>query len=127
MTEPTLSELQKRVRAFSEARDWGQYHSPRNLAMALTVEAGELLELFLWCADSGPQPLSDRQQEAVAGEAADVLICLLNFCDQAGVDLADAFRAKLAIAEEKYPVDRVRGRALKYNEYPEWQGDRDED
>ena len=120
MTEPTLSDLQERVRAFSEARDWGQYHSPRNLAMALTVEAGELLELYLWCADDGPQPLSEQRQADVAGEAADVLLCLLNFCDRAGVDLARAFDAKLAVAEAKYPIDRVRGQALKYDEYPEW-------
>ncbi len=121
--EPTLSELAARVRAFAEARDWTQYHSPRNLAMALSVEAGELLELYLWSSDDGPQPSHPPRAAKVADEAADVLMCLLNFCDRAGVDLAEALDAKLAKAEAKYPVDRVRGRALKYHEYDEWDGE----
>ncbi len=117
---PTLEALTARVRAFADARDWGRYHSPRNLAMAVSVEASELLELYLWCADDGPQPLTDARAPRVAEEAADVLICLLNFCDRAGVDLGAAFDAGLAKAERKYPADRVRGKALKYDEYREW-------
>ena len=119
---PTLAELTAQVRAFSDARDWGRYHSPRNLAMAVSVEAGELLELYLWSEDDGPQPLNPKRDPAVAGEAADVLMCLLNFCDRAGIDLAEALRDKLVVAEHKYPADRVRGKALKYNEYDEWKG-----
>jgi dCTP diphosphatase len=115
-----LAELQAKVRAFSDARDWGRFHSPRNLAMALSVEASELLELYLWCADGGPQPAEPSRDPKVAEEAADVLMCLLNLADRAGIDLEAALLAKLAAAEEKYPVDRVRGRALKYDEYPEW-------
>lgn len=122
---PTLAELQARVRAFADARDWGRYHSPRNLAMALSVEAAELLELYLWCADEGPQPLEPSRAPKVADEAADVLICLLNFCDRAGIDLAAALEDKLARAEQKYPVDRVRGKALKYDEYEEWEDPED--
>lgn len=114
---PTLDELQAEVRAFADARDWGQYHSPRNLAMALSVEAAELLELYLWCTDDGPQPPQPNREERVADEAADVLMCLLNFCDRAGVDLAEALRVKLAKAALKYPVDKVRGQARKYDEY----------
>jgi NTP pyrophosphatase (non-canonical NTP hydrolase) len=116
----SLAELQARVRAFADARDWGQFHSPRNLAMALSVEASELLELYLWSTDAGPQPAEASRSPRVAEEAADVLICLLNFADRAGIDLEAAFTAKLAAAEEKYPVDRVKGLALKYDEYPEW-------
>jgi len=118
MSEPTdrLSELQDLAREFVRERDWSQYHSPRNLAMALSVEAGELLELYLWSTDQGPQPLHEARRERVAHEAADVLLCLLNFCDQADVDLAQAFHEKLAIAREKYPVDKARGRALKWDE-----------
>lgn len=115
--DPTLSELQAEVVAFAEARDWAQFHSPRNLAMALSVEAGELLELFLWSADDGPQPLHPARAPRVADEAADVLMCLLNLCARADIDLAAALRSKLARAAEKYPVDRVRGQALKYDEY----------
>ena len=123
MAEPTLSELQADVVAFAEARDWQQFHSPRNLAMALSVEASELLELFLWCADDGPQPMHDARTPKVADEAADVLMCLLNFCHRADVDLAAALKRKLAAAAEKYPADRVRGQALKYDEYAEWDGE----
>jgi NTP pyrophosphatase (non-canonical NTP hydrolase) len=117
---PTLAELHDRVRAFVAARDWERFHSPRNLAMALSVEAGELLELYLWSADDGPQPLNPERVPRVAGEAADVLMCLLNFCDRAGIDLAAALDDKLAVAERKYPPERVRGQALKYDEYDEY-------
>jgi len=122
LPDPTLAELAERVRAFADARDWERDHSPRNLAMCLAVEASELLELYLWCEDDGPQPLLDERRPRVAEEAADVLICLLNFCDRAGVDLGVAVQAKLASAEDKYPADRVRGKALKYDEYDEWEG-----
>lgn len=114
----TLPELTALVREFADERDWGRFHSPRNLAMALSVEANELLELYLWSADEGPQPLNPDRGPRVADEAADVLLCLLNFCDRAGVDLEVALRDKLVRAREKYPADRVRGRALKYDEYP---------
>lgn len=120
-SEPTLAQLQARVRAFADARDWGRFHSPRNLAMALSVEAAELLELYLWSADDGPQPLHPARAPKVADEAADVLMCLLNFCDRAGVDLAAALDHKLSEAARKYPAERVRGQALKYDEYDAWE------
>jgi len=120
---PTLAELTARVRAFADARDWERFHSPRNLAMAVSVEAGELLELYLWSADDGPQPPHPDRVPKVADEAADVLMCLLNLCDRAGVDLGAALVDKLARAELKYPADRVKGQALKYDEYPEWGDD----
>ncbi|HCH64240.1 MAG TPA: NTP pyrophosphohydrolase [Deltaproteobacteria bacterium] len=112
----TVGELRTRLRAFNAARDWGQYHSPRNLAMALSVEAGELLELYLWSADDGPQPPVAERLPKVADEAADVFICLLNFCDAAGVDLTSATLDKLRRNAEKYPVDRARGRLEKSTE-----------
>lgn len=120
MTDPTLKDLQARVRAFADARDWGQFHSPRNLAMALSVESAELLELYLWSADDGPQPLNPDRNPKVAAEAADVLMCLLNFADRAGIDLAAALDAKLIDAGRKYPVETAKGRALKYDEYEGW-------
>lgn len=122
MTSPTLADLTDRVRTFAIERDWQQFHSPRNLAMAVSVEANELLALYLWCKDEGPQPLSVKRQGEVADEAADVLMCLLNFCDRAGVDLAAAMEDKVRRAELKYPVERVKGLALKYDEYEEWEG-----
>lgn len=113
----TLPELQTIAHQFAEERDWGRFHSPRNLAMALSVEANELLELYLWCSDEGPQPLNPERDPRVADEAADVLLCLLNFCDRAGVDLEAALLDKLERARAKYPVEKVRGKALKYDEY----------
>lgn len=114
--DPTLAELTQAVRAFNEARDWGRYHNPRNLAMALSVEAGEVLELYLWSEDQGPQPPVAERQARVGEELADVLICLLNLADRAGVDLAQAFQHKLARNAQKYPVERARGRLEKWDE-----------
>ena len=112
----TIGELRARLRAFNAERDWGRYHSPRNLAMALVVEASELLELYLWSADDGPQPPVASREARVADEAADVAICLFNFCEQAGVDLASAVLDKLARNAERYPVERARGRLEKHDE-----------
>ena len=87
--------------------------------MALSVEAGELLELFLWSADDGPQPPVDSRGKMVEQEAADIMICLLNFCEQAGVDLGAAVQRKLEINAAKYPVDLARGRLEKHKELTE--------
>ncbi len=112
----TLGEIRAALKHFNDERDWGRYHSPRNLAMALSVEAGELLELYLWSADDGPQPPVASRQPKVADECADVLICLLNLCEHAGVDLSAAVADKLARNAEKYPIERARGRLEKSTE-----------
>lgn len=114
--ETPIAELSSAIRAFNEAREWGPFHSPRNLAMALSVEANELLELYLWSADLGPQPPVAAREPRVAEEAADVLITLLNFCDHAGIDLAAAVQAKLAANAVRYPVEQARGRLEKAHE-----------
>jgi NTP pyrophosphatase (non-canonical NTP hydrolase) len=111
-----IAALRARLRAFNAARDWGRYHSPRNLAMAVSAEAGELLALYLWSADEGPQPPVASRAPRVAEEAADVMISLLNLCEAAGIDLAAAVEAKIARNEAKYPVDAARGRLEKYDE-----------
>ena len=117
MTHPlTLLQIQNKLRDFNNERDWGQYHSPRNLAMALSVEAAELLELFLWSSDFGPQPPVIGREQKVADEAADVLICLLNFCDQMGLDLLEVTNAKIERNRLKYPVEKAMGRLEKHNE-----------
>jgi len=113
----TLQEIKHRLNLFNQERDWKKYHSPRNLAMALNVEAGELLELFLWCKDEGPQPAVESRHPKVAEEAADVLICLLNFCSQFNIDLAAAVEQKIKKNAQKYPVDKVFGKMEKHNEY----------
>ncbi len=109
-----LYELQARLKQFNEDRDWDQFHSPRNLAMCLSVEAGELLECFLWSKDG--ESIPEKKRDHVEEEAADVLICLINFCTQAGIDLPAAFEAKLAKNAAKYPVEKARGSRAKYDE-----------
>ena len=113
---PTLLQIQNKIREFNRERDWSQYHSPRNIAMALSVEAGELLELFLWSSDDGPQPPVDDRREKVEEEAADVLICLLNFCDQMGIDILDVTERKIEKNRSKYPVEKSSGRLEKHDE-----------
>ena len=119
MTDETtpIQALRQEVAAFNAERDWGQYHSPRNVAMAVSVEAGELLELFLWSTDDGPQPAVESRNAAVADEIADVAICLLNLCEMTGVDLTTAIRQKLKQNALRYPAETVRGRMEKYDEY----------
>ena len=112
-----FQQLRSALRRFNEERDWAQYHNPRNLAMALSVEAGELLELYLWSRDDGPQPPLPSRKDKVEDELGDVLICLMNLAEHAGVDLIHAAEKKLRKNGEKYPVDRVRGRMEKYDEY----------
>jgi dCTP diphosphatase len=114
--EPSLAEIRERLLEFNRLRDWGQYHSPRNLAMALSVEASELLELYLWASDDGPQPPVEGRSRQVASEAADVAICLLNFCEHAGVDLLQAISDKIDRNAERYPVERAKGRLEKADE-----------
>jgi NTP pyrophosphatase (non-canonical NTP hydrolase) len=116
--DTSIGALRARLRAFTAARAWGRYHSPRNLAMAVNVEAGELLELYLWSADEGPQPPVAARGPRVAEEAADVLLSLLNFCEAAGIDLTAAAEAKLARNAEKYPVGTASGRLEKWDELP---------
>jgi dCTP diphosphatase len=112
----TIADLQLSLRRFNAERDWDRYHSPRNLAMALSVEASELLELYLWSADDGPQPPVESRSEKVADEAADVMICLLNFCSKAEIDILSAVQKKLEKNALRYPVELVRGRLEKHDE-----------
>jgi dCTP diphosphatase len=113
----SLDELSARLRVFADERDWTQFHSPKNLVMALIAEAGELVEQFQWLNEQQSNALAPQQLEAVRLEMADVLIYLVRLADVLGVDLLGAAAAKLALNEERYPVDRVRGSARKYDEY----------
>lgn len=112
----SISELKRAVADFNSQRDWAQYHNPRNLAMALSVEASELLELFLWSRDDGPQPPVDGRMLRVHDELADVVICALNLANQMGIDVSDAVSNKLAKNAQKYPVAKARGRMEKSTE-----------
>jgi len=112
----TLTELRSRVAAFNRERDWAQFHNPRNLAMAVSVEAGELLELFLWSSDDGPQPPVEERGPRVELEMADVAICLLSLADRLDIDLSEAIVRKLELNAAKYPVDKAKGRMEKSTE-----------
>jgi NTP pyrophosphatase (non-canonical NTP hydrolase) len=108
-----LEALRARLRAFAAARDWEQYHSPKNLASALIVEAAELLEHFQWLTQEQSRRLPSEQLAAVAEELADVLLYLVRMADLLGVDLIDAAHRKIERNERKYPADEVRGSAAK--------------
>ena len=114
----SFNDLTERLAQFAKERDWEQFHSPKNLAMALIVEAGELVELLQWLSEDESRALSDAQRQAVSEEAADVLLYLLRLCDQLGIDLEQAAWAKIAKNAAKYPADKVRGSARKYTDYP---------
>lgn len=111
-----LEGLRTRLSDFAAARDWDQFHSPKNLAMALSGEAGELLEVFQWLTDEQSRRLDDKARSAAADEIADVLLYLVRLADKLGLDpLAEAQR-KLADNERRYPVEKARGSAKKYTE-----------
>ena len=112
-----MENLKQELRAFVEERDWQQFHSPKNLAMALAIEAAELMEPFQWLTEEQSRSLPDAKLAAVKDELADVFIYLVRLSDQLGVDLLAATREKLEKNRTKYPPEQVRGKALKYNEY----------
>ena len=110
MSADRLAELQRRLAEFAAARDWDQFHSPKNLAMALAVEAAELVEEFQWLTEEQSRALDPERRERVRLEAADVLIYLLRLADKLEIDLLRAADDKIAQNEQKYPADRFRGR-----------------
>ena len=112
-----LRALQQRVAAFAAERDWEPFHSPKNLAMALSVEAAELVEEFQWLTEAESKALDAERRERVRLELADVFIYLLRLADRLDVDLMRAADDKMVLNERKYPADRVRGDARKYTEY----------
>jgi len=99
-----LRRLQNRLQAFADARDWNQFHSPKNLAMALSVEAAELQEIFQWMTEAQSRELSASQRIALADEIADVQIYLARIADMANIDIEAAVEKKLVKNAMKYPV-----------------------
>ena len=114
-----LPSLVKQILAFRDERDWAQFHTPKNLAAALAVEAAELQELMLWKGEEEVDHLvsSTNGHVKLSDEIADVLIYALLFCDAAGIDPDAAVRIKLKKNAEKYPVDLAKGSAKKYTEF----------
>lgn len=110
--------LRQDIDRFSEARDWGKFHTPKNLSMALSVEVAELMEIFQWQDGAeGYAVLTEQKKEAVQQEVADVFIYLMRFCSVTGINPLKAAEAKLKLNDAKYPASVVRGRSEKYSDY----------
>lgn len=114
---PDIEQLKLRLRRFAEERDWEKFHSPKNLAMALSAEVGELLEHFQWLTEEQSAALDSDKRGAVEAELADVFIYLVRLSDRLDIDLLEAVAGKIEANEEKYPVDQVYGSSKKYTEY----------
>jgi dCTP diphosphatase len=114
----TVAELRRRVLKFVRARDWEQFHSPKNLSMALAAESGELMEHFLWTESKTSLAVArdPKKRRAIEDEVADVVIYALEFANICGIDLAAAIETKMAANAKKYPVEKAKGRADKYTE-----------
>jgi len=111
MPDDALIDLRDQLRAFAAAREWAPFHSPKNLACALSVEAAELLEHFQWLDEDASRALAPARRAEVAHEAADVLLYLIQLADSLGIDLAAAAREKIVLNAARYPVEASRGHA----------------
>ena len=113
----SLEHLRTRLARFAADRDWDQFHSPKNLSMALIAEAAELVEHFQWLSESASQALAPAKLAEVRLELADILIYLIRIGDKLGVDLIAAAHDKIALNETRYPADKVRGDARRATDY----------
>jgi len=112
-----MDDLRNSIRRFTEERDWEQFHSPKNLAMALSVEVAEIVEHFQWLTEEQSQNLPPEKLARVREEIGDVTIYLTELAEKLGIDLLEAAKAKLEINSKKYPASLVKGKAAKYTEY----------
>jgi NTP pyrophosphatase (non-canonical NTP hydrolase) len=112
-----IENLKLRLRDFADLRDWNQFHSPKNLAMALSVEAAEIVEHFQWLTEDQSMKLSPDKLDDVSSELADTLLYLVRLADKLDIDLLAAAQAKIEMNGKKYPVDQSRGNARKYTEF----------
>ena len=112
-----IDQLQQRLKQFAVERDWEQFHAPKNLAMALIVEAAELVEHFQWLTEQQSSQLEADKLQEVALELADIFIYSLRLAERLGIDLLATVEKKIAINAQKYPVDKVKGSSKKYTEY----------
>jgi NTP pyrophosphatase (non-canonical NTP hydrolase) len=117
--QDSLDTLNQRLKAFAQERDWEQFHSPKNLSMALIAEAAELVEHFQWLSEEQSYQLDSAKRDAVAMEMADILIFLIRCAERLDIDLVQSAWKKIAINEIRYPANRVRGDARRAAEYEE--------
>jgi NTP pyrophosphatase (non-canonical NTP hydrolase) len=113
----SLQDLRAKINVFVAERDWAQFHTPKNLAMAMIVEAAELVEQFQWDTPQESQHLTPEKREAVAHELADTFVYLLRLAEVLEIDLIDAANKKIALNAQKYPAEKVKGSNAKYTEY----------
>lgn len=116
MEKQSFTDLAVKLRTFASERDWDQFHSPKNLVMALSVEVSELMEHFQWLTEEQSSALPPEKLQQVREEIGDVLIYLTRLADKLGVDMLEAAAEKIEVNRAKYPVDKVRGFAKKYTE-----------
>ncbi len=112
-----MKELIQKLRNFAKEREWEQFHSPKNLAMALSVEVAEIVEIFQWLTQEESKNLRPDVLQKVKEEIGDVTIFLTNLADKLGIDLLAAAMEKIEVNERKYPVDKAKGSAKKYTEF----------
>jgi dCTP diphosphatase len=112
-----LNQLQAYLRQFAKDRDWDQFHSPKNLTMALSVEISELLENFQWLTEEQSYTLDQQQRAAVVDEIADVQMYLARLADKLDINIGEAIEQKINKNEAKYPAELVKGSSKKYTEY----------
>ena len=112
-----IKSIQKKIRDFRDERDWMQFHNPKDMATAISIEASELLELFLWKTSAESAQVAERKKEQVSDEIADIAAYLFELADNLNIDLISAMEAKLAKNAAKYPAAQVRGSSKKYTEY----------
>lgn len=118
----TLDQTIKNIRMFRDARDWMQFHNPKNLACAIAIEAAELLEHFQWKTPEESAQHADARRDDLSEEIADVGIYLIELADNLGIDLLAAIERKLSINAAKYPAAKVKGSSQKYSEYHDRRG-----
>lgn len=111
-----IEELKKEMIKFRDERDWKKYHNPKDLAISIVLEAGELLEIFQWVSEKELEDVVKARKKEIENEMADIFLYLLSLCDVLDVDLKEVTLKKLEENRRKYPVDRVKGRAVKYND-----------
>ena len=113
-----IEQIQKKLQSFVDDRDWDQFHSPKNIVMALSGEVGELVEIFQWLTKEQSEQIknSDKKKISVAEEVADISIYLLRLCDKLDIDISAAIEDKIEKNEKKYPIERSKGISTKYDE-----------
>lgn len=115
--QDSLTQLRMRINQFVQERDWAQFHTPKNLAMAMIVEAAELVEQFQWDTPTESVQLAPEKREAVSHELADTFVYLLRIAEVLNIDLIEAANQKIELNALKYPVDKAKGSNAKYTEY----------